>query len=110
MWARSWARTIALADAWESISGSMDALRAPSCEVAAIPTHWRLKAMPRFQVLLPRFQEPEKLASISPLPPFASEALGFIDTLSHALLRSAATKTYPELVALGFWMRAANLN
>lgn len=65
--------------------------------------------MLRFKHLLPHPIAPDQFARLSPLKPFATETLGFINALSDRLVRTPALKGSPELVALGFWMRAANL-
>lgn len=65
--------------------------------------------MLRFQHLLPDPIEPETFSRLPPLRPFAAETLGFIDALSGSLVRTPSLRAYPELVALGFWMRASNL-
>jgi hypothetical protein len=51
----------------------------------------------------------EVVAAVEPLAPFAEQTLAFIDALSSSLLRNPDVREYPELVALGFWMRKANL-
>jgi hypothetical protein len=61
-----------------------------------------------YEALLPNSPQPEQLSAIPPLPPFAEESLAFVDALSRNLLRSEA-RTFPELVALAYWMRRANL-
>lgn len=43
------------------------------------------------------------------LPPFSEPAYDFIDALSFKLLRTPEFKAYPEMVALGFWLRKANI-
>lgn len=45
----------------------------------------------------------------SVLPPFSEAAYDFIDALSFKLLRTPEFKAYPEMVALGFWLRKANI-
>ncbi|MFA3790620.1 acyl-CoA reductase [Aliiglaciecola sp. SL4] len=40
---------------------------------------------------------------------FDPKVLSFIETLSNTLLKDNEAKTYPELVALGFWLRQSNL-
>lgn len=51
----------------------------------------------------------DELAQPPTLEPFASPILEFIGALSQALLRDPEARTYPELVALGYWMRPAAL-
>ncbi|MDO6709361.1 acyl-CoA reductase [Aliiglaciecola sp. 2_MG-2023] len=40
---------------------------------------------------------------------FDENVLAFIESLSNELLKNSEAKTYPELVALGFWLRKSNL-
>lgn len=47
-------------------------------------------------------------ASPSPLP-FGDDVLYFARSVSEAFLRSKSLRTYPELVALGYWLRGSNL-
>jgi hypothetical protein len=65
--------------------------------------------MLRFTHLLANPTEPQAFNQLSPLQPFASQTLGFVEALSNKLLRTPSLKNYPELIALGFWMRTANL-
>lgn len=44
-----------------------------------------------------------------PLLPFNEQALAFLHELSEALLNDADCRAYPNLVALGFWLRPASL-
>jgi hypothetical protein len=44
-----------------------------------------------------------------PLSPFDRLSFSFIDELSTKLLKSPQYRDYPELVALGFWLRKSNL-
>ena len=41
--------------------------------------------------------------------PFADESMQFCQQLSQALLRPTIAKAFPELAALGFWLRKSNL-
>ena len=43
------------------------------------------------------------------LPAFSAQTLDFIHALSKQLLKDPRCKAFPELVALGFWLRKANL-
>lgn len=65
--------------------------------------------MADYTALLPRAPEPEQLGDLPALPPFAPESVAFVTALSAALMRSASARAWPELTALGYWMRAANL-
>jgi hypothetical protein len=44
-----------------------------------------------------------------PAPAFAPESLAYAEALSAALVRDPAVRAWPDLVALGFWLRRANL-
>lgn len=52
---------------------------------------------------------PNQLGAVAPLKAFAPPTLAFVDALSGALMRSTTARQYPELMALAFWMRKANL-
>ena len=45
-----------------------------------------------------------------PLDPFAPVTTGFLDEVSRAILENAAAKKTPDLVALAFWLRKANIH
>ncbi len=65
------------------------------------------------RLLAPR-HSPQSLAdfcqsSVALLPPFSAPALSFVDTLSRQLLRDPALKAHPEMIALGYWLRKANI-
>jgi hypothetical protein len=61
-------------------------------------------------VLAPKVLEnPEQIFSLSPLPVFDPTILSFIQGLSACLLKDPQAKQLPELVALGFWLRNANI-
>jgi len=49
--------------------------------------------------------------SVDPVPvaSFAEESFAYSDALSAALVRDAAVRAWPDLVALGFWLRRSNL-
>lgn len=51
----------------------------------------------------------EKLISVPPKAIFNAEAVGFIKALSKKLLTETSNKYYPDLVALGFWLRDSNI-
>ena len=44
------------------------------------------------------------------LTPFSAAALEFVETLSRQLLREPAFKAHPEMIALGYWLRKANIS
>lgn len=60
-------------------------------------------------VVLPRGQRADELVAIDNLPPFGFTQLDFATQLARALTASAEVRAFPELVALGFWLRPANL-
>lgn len=65
--------------------------------------------MVRYTSLLPGTADPASIEEATPLPPFAPKTLAFINMVSRKLLTKGSLTTYPELVALGYWMRQANL-
>ncbi|WP_444633049.1 acyl-CoA reductase [Cupriavidus oxalaticus] len=65
--------------------------------------------MADFDSLIPGAPLPEALRDVPPLPAFAEASLAFVEALSARLIRMPEARTYPELTALGFWMRRANL-
>lgn len=52
----------------------------------------------------------ESVAVASNMPPFSPQSLDFVAELSSAILRNPESKQFPETVALGFWLRSANIN
>lgn len=68
-----------------------------------------MSTLPAYQPLIEAAPTPEQLAQTAPLSPFAAEAINFVDALSSTLMRAPSSRDFPELVALGFWMRRANL-
>lgn len=64
---------------------------------------------PPLDVVLPRGKRVDELVAIDNLPPFGPAQFGFAAQLAKALTASQAVRTFPELVALGFWLRPANL-
>jgi len=46
----------------------------------------------------------------SALEPFSDIVIEFVDAFSKLLLTDAKFKSYPEVVALGFWMRTGSIN
>lgn len=55
------------------------------------------------------YDHPELVIQGNPLIPFSAITLDFLQQLSVALMKNTQAKTHPELVALGFWLRKANL-
>ena len=46
----------------------------------------------------------------TPLAPYNEEACEFLNELSSQILKSPAIRTYPDLTAVAFWCRKANIN
>ncbi len=44
-----------------------------------------------------------------PAPAFAPESVAYAEALSSSLVRDPAVRAWPDLVALGFWLRRANV-
>jgi hypothetical protein len=65
--------------------------------------------MTEITVLAPQSGCVKTLSKQSPLRPFNDQTLSFLDALSRKLLSEPAAKKHPELVALGFWLRQANI-
>jgi len=51
----------------------------------------------------------EQVAHESNLPVFGGELIEFTSRLSSAILQNRQVKRFPELVALGFWLRRGNI-
>lgn len=47
---------------------------------------------------------------VRPLPVFSDEACNFLQALSSAILKSPAARQYPDLSAVAFWCRKANID
>lgn len=62
-----------------------------------------------YENLIAASPNPHELSAVLPLKPFAPQTLAFVDALSGVLMHSVAARQYPELMALAFWMRKANL-
>lgn len=54
-------------------------------------------------------QQATEVIQLPCLPAFSAEITGFLNALSTALLADTTCKGYPELTALGFWLRASNI-
>ena len=62
------------------------------------------------QIIVPDISSLDEIKPIqNPLKPFDKDVLDFINDLSKKLLKHKNAKEYPELVALGFWMRASHI-
>lgn len=60
-------------------------------------------------VLLPSGGTIEAVLAARPAAPFSPAVLTFVENLGRALRADPAIRRFPELVALGFWARAANM-
>jgi hypothetical protein len=49
-------------------------------------------------------------APAEPVPSFSEASLAYAEALSGLLMRDASVRAWPDLVALGFWLRRANLS
>jgi len=58
---------------------------------------------------IPTAVAPEALAGVPVLPPYSDAALDFAASLSDTLMHAPQARAYPELTALAFWLRRANL-
>ena len=64
--------------------------------------------MNKLDLVIPKGNSWEELLQQKLLPPFATVLTNFAQDLSKQLLQQG--KSYPELMALGFWLRRANLS
>lgn len=64
---------------------------------------------PTLDVLLPRDAAVETLRESAVLAPFGPLQIAFTAELSKLLTLDGSVRRFPELVALGFWMRPANI-
>lgn len=65
--------------------------------------------MNSYEILCPASITLETLASEEALPVFSPAALHFAEALSQQLVSRQDIRRFPELVALGFWLRKANI-
>lgn len=65
--------------------------------------------MMRYTSLVANSPTPDQLAASLPLQPFCPSVTDFVAALSHKLVTDPDVRTYPELVALGYWMRPASI-
>jgi len=61
------------------------------------------------QVIVPQGAELGTVFERQSLPPFADLTVEFVDALSRTLLALPAARDYPELVALGYWLRKSHV-
>jgi hypothetical protein len=65
--------------------------------------------MSDFIPLLPNSLSPEEVGALPPLKLFDPRSTSFIESLSAHLMQKKESRTYPELMALAYWMRKANI-
>ncbi len=65
--------------------------------------------MSEYEELLSNSPSPELLSDSVTLSPFSELSLNFVGAVSSNLMRNPRSRDYPELIALAFWMRRANL-
>jgi len=63
----------------------------------------------RIGVILPHDGDARAVLAARPAMPFSPPVLAFVEALGRALRGDPAVRRHPELVALGFWARAANI-
>ena len=63
----------------------------------------------QYEVVCPAGKDDDAHLLKQVVPPFCNEALSFVDEFSRQLLNSPVAKKYPELMALGFWMRKGRI-
>ena len=51
----------------------------------------------------------DQMENLPPLQPFAAESINFIHSFSKAVLTEAHMRSFPEIIALGHWMRRAHI-
>lgn len=64
---------------------------------------------PPFEIVAPKGGSLEGVVEAEPLRPFSEEAVSFLADLSASILRSRDLRPFPELTALGFWMRPGSV-
>jgi hypothetical protein len=65
--------------------------------------------MNAIQVVAPAGGSVERVFAARSAAPFSPERLAFVHELGRAIMRSPEARAMPELVALGFWARPANV-
>lgn len=73
------------------------------------PEPLRADPLGAVELLLPRGGVLAQVLAGRPLTPFSPPVLAFIDSLGRSLRSDPALRPFPELVALGFWARRANV-
>jgi len=60
-------------------------------------------------VVIPRGQTVDALLNAAQMQPFSPIVIDFVESLGRALRTDPAIRKFPELVALGYWARGANI-
>jgi len=63
----------------------------------------------QYEIIAPHGASDEALQKQKVLLPFSEVVLEFINAVSGSILKDATFRKYPELVAMAFWMRKANI-
>lgn len=50
-----------------------------------------------------------ELPQVSPMVPFSSETITFLDEVSKELMSSREAKAFPDVITLGFWLRKSSV-
>jgi hypothetical protein len=62
------------------------------------------------KILFPNIKNIDEInLESNPLKPFCDEIIEFVNELSNTILKNPYFKNFPELIALGFWMRKSNI-
>lgn len=67
------------------------------------------RSAPLFEIVGPHGGSLGQLSAERPLQPFSDVARSFLSALSAELLRRPTAQAFPELAALGYWMRPASV-
>ena len=62
-----------------------------------------------YSIIAPKDAYENVVFGARPLAPFSDVTLEFIDALSSKILLDKSFRNYPELMAMAFWMRRANI-
>jgi hypothetical protein len=62
------------------------------------------------KILFPDIKDINEIdLELNPLKPFCDGVIEFVNELSSSILKNPYFKNFPELIALGFWMRKSNI-
>ena len=68
-----------------------------------------MSALDKIRFVLPDGADIHAVLAQRPFAPFDPEVVDFVERLGRGLMTSPAARRHPELVALGFWARGANI-